>query len=310
MIDTRALQYFVVSADAKSFSQAARILFTTQSNISKSIASLENSLGVSLFVRDSRGLTLTSQGENMYRYATRILDEMEEMERISTHAGSDWLNISGNPSSWFSRRFVEFYNLHYEEDLHFQIRNAGTSEVLKRVRDYKDELGFLYVFPQQEKTFQYNLERHHLEFIQMAAFGGTLYLGRDHPGYGRGRLTEKELSELRLVQMYENEYTRQKDWTFQNDASRNLNNADVAVITNSDYIMQAFLKGSQLGNISGAPHPDPDPFIRDPAAEVPLNDENGKAAYGYVKRKGEPLTELAGRFISFIQRALLPKDTV
>ena len=48
MLETKQLQYFVVSADCGSFREAAKILYTTQSNVSKVIAGLESQVGYPL----------------------------------------------------------------------------------------------------------------------------------------------------------------------------------------------------------------------------------------------------------------------
>ena len=65
MIDFKQLKYFVVCTDVGSFSEAAKILYTTQSNVSKAIKALEKTVGASLFTRKSRGIELTAQGKHV-----------------------------------------------------------------------------------------------------------------------------------------------------------------------------------------------------------------------------------------------------
>lgn len=84
MIDLKQLQCFQVCTDTGSFSEAARILYMTQSNVSKMIKALENTVGASLFVRHSKGITLTPQGKQIYQYANRILDEVSALESFSS----------------------------------------------------------------------------------------------------------------------------------------------------------------------------------------------------------------------------------
>lgn len=79
-MEIRQLQYFVESARRKSFSQAARFLYTTQPNISKSIRKLEEELQIELFRRGNVGVELTLEGEIVYEHAKRILENMEQME--------------------------------------------------------------------------------------------------------------------------------------------------------------------------------------------------------------------------------------
>ena len=67
------LEYFVRIVEEKSFTKAAEKLFISQPALSKSIRALEAELGVTLFKRDPRELSLTSEGENVYCYAVDIL---------------------------------------------------------------------------------------------------------------------------------------------------------------------------------------------------------------------------------------------
>ena len=61
------LRGFVATAQALSFTRAAKALCLTQSAISRQIQTLEEGLGVSLFVRGPRSLTLTPEGERLAR---------------------------------------------------------------------------------------------------------------------------------------------------------------------------------------------------------------------------------------------------
>jgi DNA-binding transcriptional LysR family regulator len=73
MIDIKQIQYFVTCVEYGSFSAAADILFTTQSNVSKGIKALEEEMDLKLFERHPRGVSLTSEGEHVYKYAVQIL---------------------------------------------------------------------------------------------------------------------------------------------------------------------------------------------------------------------------------------------
>ena len=70
----KELVYFKKIAELRSFSAAARELFISQSSLSQCVANLENELGAQLFVRGTKGLTLTEAGESYYKTACEILD--------------------------------------------------------------------------------------------------------------------------------------------------------------------------------------------------------------------------------------------
>ena len=75
-----AMEAFVRVIDAGSFSNAAKQLRVGQSAVSKTIAQLEDRLGVRLLLRSTHGLTLTEAGRNFYERARRTIEEAEQAE--------------------------------------------------------------------------------------------------------------------------------------------------------------------------------------------------------------------------------------
>ncbi|MEG2042603.1 MAG: LysR family transcriptional regulator, partial [Hafnia sp.] len=61
-LDIRLLRYFAVVAQENNMSRAAQRLFMSQPPLSRHIRQLEDRLGVTLFVRHTKGLTLTDEG--------------------------------------------------------------------------------------------------------------------------------------------------------------------------------------------------------------------------------------------------------
>lgn len=80
-MDTAALSAFMEVARTASFSQAAEHLHLTQPAVSKRISVLEESLGVSLFDRVSRQVSLTEAGRALLPRAQQILLDLEDMKR-------------------------------------------------------------------------------------------------------------------------------------------------------------------------------------------------------------------------------------
>lgn len=82
VLDYHKLKIFKTVADVKSFSKAAELLFLTQPTVTFQIKKLENYLNVTLFKRDKSGITLTPEGEILYEYASKIIDDYIEMEKV------------------------------------------------------------------------------------------------------------------------------------------------------------------------------------------------------------------------------------
>ncbi|MGY3228682.1 DNA-binding transcriptional LysR family regulator [Luteibacter sp. HA06] len=86
------LKAFVAVVEAGGFSAAARRLGESQSAVSKAIGSLEKRLGVALFIRSTRAVNLTDQGQRYYDRTRPILAELDEADGETT---SSTLEVSG-----------------------------------------------------------------------------------------------------------------------------------------------------------------------------------------------------------------------
>jgi DNA-binding transcriptional LysR family regulator len=88
-----AMEAFVLVVDSGSFSATARRLNVGQPAISKTVAQLEDRLGVKLLIRSTRGLAPTEAGLNFYERARRSIEEADEAELAARGAGQ---GLSGN----------------------------------------------------------------------------------------------------------------------------------------------------------------------------------------------------------------------
>lgn len=79
-MDFHHLKYFVEVANQKSFSKAARNLHISQSAISRTIKSLEDELGVILFVRNAKAVDLTDGGTIFLTHAKRVVFMFEHLK--------------------------------------------------------------------------------------------------------------------------------------------------------------------------------------------------------------------------------------
>ena len=77
-MELRQLKYFVKTAHALNFSEAARQLYISQSTLSQQIRQLENELSCELFVRDSHKVMLTEYGEKLLPLASRCMRDADD----------------------------------------------------------------------------------------------------------------------------------------------------------------------------------------------------------------------------------------
>jgi len=80
VLDYHKLKIFKTVADLESFSKAATVLFLSQPTITLQIKKIENYLGTTLFIREKNKVKLTPEGEILYKYAQKILEDYANME--------------------------------------------------------------------------------------------------------------------------------------------------------------------------------------------------------------------------------------
>ena len=74
-MEIKQLQYFVVSVDMGSFQNAAKMLYTTQPHVSKTVKALEEELHLKLLAREARGVRMTEEGKKGLRLRNTDFEE-------------------------------------------------------------------------------------------------------------------------------------------------------------------------------------------------------------------------------------------
>ncbi len=153
-MELRQLSYFVNVARLKSFSEASRVLYISQSTLSQQIQQLENELGVSLLIRNSRKVQLSDYGEQFYPSAVKILQEsrdsitkIQDVQNLNTGGLMIGVTYSFYPLlNETLKNFIRQYpgiklDIHYSsmEDLMKKLENNDLDVVLsyKPLQRYK-----------------------------------------------------------------------------------------------------------------------------------------------------------------------------
>lgn len=126
-----ALKYFDAAARHLSFTRAAAELHVTQGAISQQIKGLEEQVGVRLFVRLTRSLKLTKEGNELHRVVNRLLQELElQLQSIQPSLGLKSVAIRSSPSfsmMWLMPRLSHFGRLYPEIEIHLRGELFGMS---------------------------------------------------------------------------------------------------------------------------------------------------------------------------------------
>ncbi len=128
-----------------SVTRAAEALFITQPAVSQCIRQLEHELGVSLFVRTPRGMRLTAEGQELYRFVSRGVESIGQGEKRIQQMNS--LSI-GSISIGASDMTLEFFLLEHLERFHrkypgirISVTNVSTPDTLRLLYDGRIDFG-------------------------------------------------------------------------------------------------------------------------------------------------------------------------
>ncbi|WP_044936908.1 LysR family transcriptional regulator [Pseudobutyrivibrio sp. LB2011] len=298
-MEIKQLKYFVVAADVGSFSEAAKVLYTTQSSVSKVISALEKELGYNLFQRESKGIALTYEGVKFHNKASVLVSDFEALETTSVE-NNNIVKISINHSSWLANCFSDFYELNKDDDVCYNIHTDTTHNIINRMRIMEDEVGFVYVFPDTRLQFEYEIKKYQLKFERLKSVDGMIYFQPDDIQQNRD-YSSKIIHDLKYIQSEQDDYIRQESFQTEEGEPVNIKN-DIAVITNSDYVMHALLKNNSLANLSADSFNSYDLGIR---PGIRLKNTRGSIDFGIITNEKGRQSNQARAFVDYIKNQLL-----
>jgi DNA-binding transcriptional LysR family regulator len=144
-MELRHLRYFVAVAEERNFTRAAERLHMAQPPLSRQMQQLEETLGVPLFVRNSRPVELTDAGRFFYLHAIQLLAQTAELEAMTRRVGKieRSLSIGFVGSTLYGmlpkiiRRFRTLYS-HVALTLH----EMSTMDQIKALKEGIIDVGF------------------------------------------------------------------------------------------------------------------------------------------------------------------------
>ena len=145
-MNLKQLEAFVQVAEGGSFSKAARELYLTQPTISAHISSLEKELNVRLFVRNTKEVSLSDNGKDLYKYAKQMVDlqgKIEEHFGMKKDSGKHCITIAAStiPAQYLLPKVLMRFNEKYPEE-QFKIKETDSAQVVTQIVDCMADVGF------------------------------------------------------------------------------------------------------------------------------------------------------------------------
>ncbi|MHB1611444.1 MAG: LysR family transcriptional regulator [Sulfobacillus sp.] len=189
MMEIRQLRALAALTDTGSFTQAAELLHMTQSALSQQIKSLEDECGLLLVVRSKPRARLTSAGEEVMRYAKEILQNVDQIERISHGAPrlSGTLRIS-TTSSGITYLYGDLCREFMEKIPEISVVLQANDTPTRGLQDVKAGQADLAFVP-----WPLSLELLDGQFLTLGTTEHVMIVGSSHPLAGKNRVLLDEL---------------------------------------------------------------------------------------------------------------------
>lgn len=140
------LKYFCMLADDKSISKVAEKVSISQSALSQQINKFEKSLKANLLTRTNKGVALTKEGKIVYKYATEIIRQFDEMKTtLNTIHGKQLIRIESCPSIAdyaLPCSLFELSQIHPEHK--YELTTNQSEEINQNIRKAYSDVGFSY----------------------------------------------------------------------------------------------------------------------------------------------------------------------
>ena len=190
------LRYTIAIAKAGSMNEAAKSLYISQPSLSTAIRELEAETGVEIFRRTNRGIAVTPAGEEFLGYARQVVEQYELMEAkyISKEQSRKKFSVSMQHYTFAVNAFVELVKQFGMDEYEFAVHETKTHQVIEDVRNFKSEIGILYVNDFNRKVLTKMFHEYGLEFHELLNCRIYVYMWKGHPLAKREKITLEEVA--------------------------------------------------------------------------------------------------------------------
>lgn len=145
-MNLKQLEAFVQVAEDGSFSKAAKDLFLTQPTISAHVSALERELNVRLFVRNTKEVSLSDDGTQLYKYAKQMIElqkKIEECFEIDKKERRHGITIAAStiPAQYLLPKVLLKFNEKYPDE-QIKIIETDSSGVITQIVEHMVDVGF------------------------------------------------------------------------------------------------------------------------------------------------------------------------
>ncbi|MFC4323068.1 LysR family transcriptional regulator [Litchfieldia salsa] len=193
---------FYVTAIEQNFSKAARKLYITQPSVSHAIKQLEEGLGVQLFVRTSKGVTMTNEGETLFGYISPAFGLINNAERKISELKnfkSGQVTIGGSDSTCkhFLLPHIQTFQDLFPE-IRIKLQHGSTPQILEKLSTGLIDIGVIHL----------PIDHDQIKITEFLTINSTFIVGEKYKDLAESILTLEDLLNYPIISFSETSSSR------------------------------------------------------------------------------------------------------
>ena len=195
------LKYVTTIANIGSISEAAKRLFVSQPSLTKAIKELEKEMGITIFDRTNKGITVSKEGERFLGYARQVLEQAALLEEQykSQSGGKKQFSVSTQHYSFAVNAFVDLLKGAEIDQYDVSLRETQTYEIIDDVAHMKSEIGLLYYNDFNRPVLEKLIHTNELTFTELFTAHPHIFIGKTHPLAHKEVVSMDELEEYPYI---------------------------------------------------------------------------------------------------------------
>lgn len=200
-MNVNQLKYVLETAASSSMREASSKLYVSQPALSASIHELEEELGILIFERTNKGISLTDAGREFLSYAKNAVGQYEVLEQryLSKDSDKERFSVSTQHYNFAIKAFTDVIREIKPDKYIFYVHETKTKEVLEDVKNMKSEVGIVSFSGSNEVLIKKLLRDYQLEFTPIMKRDTYVYVWKDHPISGRNEVSIEEMKDYPCI---------------------------------------------------------------------------------------------------------------
>lgn len=202
------LKYIITIAECGSITEAAKKLYISQPSLSNALRETENTLGISIFNRTAKGITLSQEGTEFLSYARQVIEQVNLLEQryLDKKPSRKLCSVSTQHYAFAVSAFVNCISALGSDEYDFTLRETRTYEIIEDVKNFRSEIGILYLSEFNRKVISKLLLENHLVFSPLFTADPHVFISSTHPLAGSASVSLSELEEYPCLEFEQGEY--------------------------------------------------------------------------------------------------------